>query len=198
MRIALFGGSFNPPHVGHLLAATYVRAVAGVDEVWLMPAHKHPFGKQLAPFEDRLALCDAMATLVHGLRVTDVERDVDGEGRTLHTVEHLRRLHPDHDFRLVVGADILHESHKWFAFDRLVELAPLIVLGRGGFTPPATPPGAFGERSVFLWNVPMPEVSSTEVRTRLIAGDDVSTRVPAPVLAEVDRRGLYRGVAVRG
>lgn len=195
MRVALFGGSFNPPHVGHLLAAAYVRAVAPVDAVWLMPAHKHPFGKQLTPFDDRVALCEKMAALVQGVSVTRVESEVAGEGRTLHTVEHLRAQFPEHSFRLVVGADILHEAHKWHAFDRLVTLAPLIVLGRGGFTPPASVPVHLGAESLFLWDVPMPEVSSTSVRARLAAREDVSALVAADVLAEIHRRGLYGTVA---
>jgi nicotinate-nucleotide adenylyltransferase len=191
MRVALFGGSFNPPHVGHLLAATYVRAVAPVDAVWLMPAHRHPFGKQLAPFEDRVALCRAMAGLVAGLEVTEVEAEVPGDGRTIRTVEHLQNRHPGHAFSLIVGSDILHESHKWFEFERLVSLAPLIVLARTGHAPPPRPTQGPLASSTFLWDVAMPEVSSTEVRARLARGDDASHLVAGPVLTEIARRGLY-------
>lgn len=192
MHVALFGGSFNPPHVGHLLAATYVRAVAGVDAVWLMPACRHPFGKQLAPFDARVALCERLASIVQGVEVTRVEEEVQGDGRTLHTVEHLLRRHPGHRWSLVVGADILHESHKWFAFDRLVALAPLIVLGRTGWVPPPVPRDGPLAGSRFLWDVAMPEVSSTEVRARLARGDDVSHLVARPVLDEIVARRLYR------
>lgn len=193
MHIALFGGSFNPPHVGHLLAATYVRAVAGVDAVWLMPAHRHPFGKTLAPFEDRVAMCESLAAALHGVEVTRVEEEVPGEGRTITTVEHLLRRHPDHRFSLVVGTDILHESHKWFAFERLVALAPLIVLGRTGFVAPPLPLPEALANARLLFEVPMPQVSSTDVRARLAKGEDASLLVPASVLAEIARRGLYRG-----
>lgn len=191
MRVALFGGSFNPPHVGHLLAAAYVRAVAQVDQVWLMPAFRHPFGKALAPFEDRVALCEAMGRLVDGLAVTRVEAELPDDGRTLHTLERLRERFPEHQFRLVVGADILHESHKWFAFERIVALAPLIVLGRTGYQPPdALPQGPLAS-GTFLWDVPMPQVSSTDVRGRLARGEDASHVVPGVVLEEIRRRGLY-------
>lgn len=61
MDIALLGGSFNPPHVGHLMAAVYVRATLRAREVWLLPSFHHPFGKQLAPFEARVEMCEAMA-----------------------------------------------------------------------------------------------------------------------------------------
>src|SRR5262245_35445385 len=108
MEIALFGGSFNPPHVGHLLAAWYVRATEAVDEVWLMPSHTHPCGKALAPFEHRVRMCELLCDDAAGwLKVTQVEKDVSSEGRTLHTLEHLRARHPEHRWVLVIGSDIL-------------------------------------------------------------------------------------------
>lgn len=187
MRIALFGGSFNPPHVGHLLGALYVRAVADVDAVWLMPAFRHPFGKVLASFDDRVALCESLAALVDGVEVTRIEEDVESDGRTIHTVEHLKRCFPQHSFRLVIGTDILHEAHRWYEFDRLVQLAPLLVLGRSGHHAPAD---RF-TNATFVDAVPMPEVSSTEVRRRLASGEDVSGLVPRPVIEIIEQRGLY-------
>jgi nicotinate-nucleotide adenylyltransferase len=191
MHVALFGGSFNPPHVGHLLAATYVRAVAPVDRVWLMPAHRHRFGKQLAPFDDRVALCEALASGLDGVEVTRVEEEVPGDGRTLATVEHLLRRQPGVRYSLVVGWDILADAHKWFAFDRLAELAPPIVLGRRGHRAPDNRAAGPFAKALFLDEVPMPEVSSTEVRARLARGEEVSQLVPAAVLAELRRRRLY-------
>lgn len=193
MQVALFGGSFHPPHVGHLLAATYVRAVAGVDAVWLMPASRHPFGKELAPFDARVALCEALASLVAGVAVSRAEAEVEGDGRTLHTVRHLAAKHPEHRFSLVVGSDILRETHKWYRFEELVALAPLVVLARSGHPIPpdaAATPGLRGAK--VLSEVVLPEVSSTEVRARLARGDDVGDLVPAPVLRAIEERGLYR------
>ena len=190
MRIALFGGSFHPPHVGHLLAATYVRAAAPVDELWFMPADRHAFGKPLASFDDRVALCESLAPLVPGSRVTRIEQEAGGGGRTLPVVEALVRRHPEHTFRLVVGSDILADGPKWHRFDELVRLAPLIVLARGGHPvdPSRVPPG-----STLLTDVVLPEVSSTEVRARLVRGEDVAGFVPVAVRAELERRGMRFG-----
>lgn len=188
MHVALFGGSFNPPHVGHLLSAAYVRAVTGVDAVWLMPAFRHAFRKELAPWEDRLRMCRAMASVLTQVEVTEVEADVPGDGRTLDTLEHLRALHPGFTFRLVIGTDILAETDQWKAFDRVVELAPPFILGRSGHPKPATLPAG----TTWLGEVPMPEVSSTEVRARLAAGADASALVPSQVLEVIRERGLYR------
>ncbi len=190
MRVALFGGSFHPPHVGHLLAASYVRAVAPVDELWFMPADRHAFGKPLADFEDRAALCEARASLVPDSRVTRIEQETGAGGRTLPVVEALVRRHPEHVFRLVVGSDILADGPKWYRFDQLVQLAPLIVLARGGhpLDERQVPAG-----STLLTKVTLPEVSSSLVRGRLAAGEEVAELVPAAVLLEMRRRGMRFG-----
>ncbi|HUQ07649.1 MAG TPA: nicotinate (nicotinamide) nucleotide adenylyltransferase [Kofleriaceae bacterium] len=188
--VAYFGGSFNPPHVAHTLVALYVLETAPVDELWFVPTYKHPFAKNkdLAPYDERVAMCElAVAPLGGRARVSRVEADVfaerGGDNRTLHTLEHLAETHPDHAFRLVVGADILHEVAKWHRWDEVCRRAPLIVIGRGGVE---APPGAT------ISELAMPEVSSTEVRRRIDAGQDASGLVSKAVLGYIDRRGLYR------
>jgi nicotinate-nucleotide adenylyltransferase len=180
LRIALLGGSFNPPHVGHLMNATYVLATREVDRVWLMPVYQHPFAKRLAPFEDRLRMCALAVThLGDAVQGSDVEREVPG-GRTVDTLEHLMARHPEHRFALIVGTDILPETSKWKAFDRVEQLAEVIVVARAGYpSPRASGP-------------PLPEVSSTLIRERLSRGEDVSALVPREVLRYVAERGLYR------
>jgi len=181
MRVALYGGSFNPPHVGHLLVTAYVLATGGVDEVWLLPSHRHPFGKKLAPFADRAEMCRLLASYFSaGVSVSTVEEELGGEGFTIDTVRFLIARHPDHAFRLVVGSDILDEAPKWRAFDEIERLAPLLVVARGGHPHPE----AHGPA--------MPEVSSTEVRARLAAGAGAEELVPRAVLAYVQASGLYR------
>jgi nicotinate-nucleotide adenylyltransferase len=184
VRIALFGGSFHPPHVGHLLAASYVRAVAPVDELWFLPVARHAFGKQLAPFVERAELCEALSTLVPGSRVCRIEQELDHGGRTLPVVEALLARHPEHTFRLVVGSDIVRDIPKWHRFDRLVALAPLIVLARGGH-PVDTRTLPAG--SLALTDIRLPEVSSTLVREKIDRGEDVSALVPRVVRALLAR-----------
>lgn len=180
MEVALLGGSFNPPHVGHLLAAHFVRATWPVDEVWLVPSHRHPFGKPLVEFEHRLRMCEAIAADASGwLKVSDVERDVPGEGRTVDTLEHLRRVHPSTAFTLVIGSDILPDLPKWKDFARIEQLARVLVLYRAGHPSPR----AFGP--------PLAQVSSTEIRERLARGDDPVELVPRAVLAYARQHRLY-------
>src|SRR5512138_417157 len=123
--IALLGGSFNPPHVAHLMAAYWTLATQGVAEVWLLPAYRHPFGKALAPFEDRVRMCELAAATLRGVHVCTAEAELTDDplcGKTARTLEHLVAKHPTLRFALVVGSDILRETEKWYRFDRVREL----------------------------------------------------------------------------
>lgn len=179
MRVALFGGSFNPPHVGHQLVALYVLETEPVDELWLVPCWKHPFAKELAPFAHRLRMCElAAAALGRRVRVSDVEGRLGGDkSRTLLTVKALQASHTDDDFALVIGADLEPELESWYGADELRRSVRLIVVGRGGF--------AGGS------SVAMPALSSTEVRGHLSRGERVDGLLPRSVLAYVRQHGLY-------
>jgi nicotinate-nucleotide adenylyltransferase len=182
-EIALLGGSFDPPHVGHLMAAWYVLATEPVAEVWLLPSYRHPFGKALAPFEDRVRMCRLAAVTVRGLHVCTAEAELRDDplvGRTARTLEHLGAKHPDRRFALVVGTDLLPETSTWHRWDRVLELARIVVVGRQGHEAGA------GGRPL------LPAVSSTEVRARLGRGEDVSHLVPRQVLGYLDEHRLYR------
>jgi nicotinate-nucleotide adenylyltransferase len=183
VRVALFGGSFNPPHVGHELAALYVLETAPVDELWFVPAFKHAFEKTLLPFEDRHQMCElAAAALGPRARVSDVERDLGGESRTLRTVRALQAQHPSHEFALVIGADLVGEVGSWYGAEELRRDVPFIVVGRSG----AARASAGGAPAV-----EMPAVSSTEIRRALAAGEPVTGLVSRPILAYIYARDLF-------
>jgi len=172
--------------VAHVMAAWWALATQGVQEVWLLPSFRHPFGKPLAPFEDRVEMCRLAVAAIRGAHVCGAEAELAGDplcGKTVRTLEHLRERHPDRDFALVVGADILPETPKWYRWDRVQELARVVVVGRQGY-----PGGAGGSAG----GAPMlPAVSSTEVRERLARGEDVSALVPRRVLEYARSRRLY-------
>ena len=181
MDVALIGGSFNPPHVGHLLAAHFVWATEPVDAVWLVPSAHHPFGKQLAPFAHRLRMCELLCADASGwLKVSDVEESLGGQGRTVDTLRHLADRFPDVRWTLVVGSDIVQDLPKWKEPEAIASLARLLVLNRAGHPSEA----AVGP--------PMAHVSSSEVRAALASGRDVTHLVPRAVLAYALAAGLYR------
>ncbi|MGD0836230.1 MAG: nicotinate (nicotinamide) nucleotide adenylyltransferase [Polyangia bacterium] len=178
MRVALFGGSFNPPHVAHQLVALYVLETTDVDQLWLTPCSRHPFDKPLAPFHHRLSMCElAVAGLGQRIRVSDIEDRLGGESRTLITLKALRVQHPDHEFRLVVGADIEPEMPLWYGANELRRETPVIVVGRSGY----------GQRDGLV----MPAVSSTEVRARIKRGQAVAHLVPRSVVDYIREQRLY-------
>lgn len=171
MRVAVYGGSFNPPHVGHAMVAAWLTWTGRVDEVWLVPAWRHAFDKPLAPFEARVAACRVLAAHISPrVRVETLERDLPAPSYTIHTLDTLAARHPDHRFQLVVGADVLPQLPSWRAWDEIAARYAPIIVNRAGH-PPA------GEGPVF------PEVSSTEVRRRVEAGEPVDAWLPAGVLA---------------
>src|SRR5512138_3250061 len=135
-RVALFGGSFNPPHVAHQLVALYVLETQPVDELWFVPTYAHPFGKQLVAYEHRIAMCElAAAPLGPRVRVSRAEAELAARpgfvaSHTLDLVDLLAAR--GHALRLVVGADILGEAASWYRWDDVIARAPLIVIGRAG------------------------------------------------------------------
>ena len=191
-RVALFGGSFNPPHIAHQLVALYVLETQPVDELWFVPTYSHPFGKQLAPYADRVAMCELVAAaLGPRAKVSRAEEELAQRpdfvaSRTLDLVEHLAV--PDRTLRLVIGGDILGEAAKWYRWDDLVARAPLIVIGRSGHP---LPTGSIATQIV------MPEVSATRVRELCARNDDAADELlacllPATVLRYIADRELYR------
>ena len=191
MRVGLFGGSFNPPHIAHELVALYVLETQPVDELWFVPVFAHAFGKDLAPYEHRIAMCELIASsLGPRARVSRAEQQLAARpgfavSRTLDLVEHLAR--PDRELRLVVGADILGETAKWYRWADVVAKAPLIAIGRGGFPVP--------EGSI-VTGVTMPEISATRIRDVLAAGGVVAPELvallPHQVLRYIASHDLYR------
>lgn len=181
MNVAVFGGSFNPPHVAHVLTIAWVLASEAVDEVLVVPTFRHPFAKALAPYEARVAMCELAVDWLPNVRVSRVEEELGGESRTLRTLEHLSELHPDWQMRLVMGADLVLEADKWFRFDRIQALAPPLVLGRVGFNVSGAPSAV------------LPGVSSTEIRAMIAAARwaELQPLMPRKVLAYLQDHPLY-------
>jgi nicotinate-nucleotide adenylyltransferase len=181
-RIAVLGGSFDPPHVAHVLLATFVLLLGEVDEVLVVPVFEHAFGKRLAPFEERLRLCELAFAPLRGVGVSRIEADLPRPNRTLVTLEHLAKARPDASFRLVVGSDVLLDAHKWYAFDELTRRAPLLIVPRAGYPHPGA--------------AALPDVSSTFVRELLMrrdqaAVDELRGVVPSACLAYILEKNLY-------
>ncbi|GAC1351582.1 MAG: nicotinate (nicotinamide) nucleotide adenylyltransferase [Polyangiales bacterium] len=182
--VAIFGGSFNPPHVSHVLAAAYVLACSEVDRLLVVPAFQHPFAKALTSFSHRLAMCRLAFADLGRVSVSSVEEDLGGESITVRTLEHLQASHPGWSMRLVVGADVVHEMARWTQPERVRALAPAIILGRVGVV---LPPEFSGVANV------LPEVSSSQIRKAIgEATTPVDAMLPLSVARYIRTHGLYR------
>ena len=184
--VAIYGGSFDPPHVSHVLAAVYALKVGGFERVLVVPVFEHAFHKQLTSFEHRVRMCELAFEGILGVEVSTVERELQTPSLTLRTVEHLASAHPDWELGLLVGSDVLSETAKWHAFDRVSALAPPYVVARPGYEHP--------DADAVL----LPDVSSTRIREALGApeqGDHaalVAASVPRAVLEYIHQQGLYK------
>ncbi len=169
--IAVYGGSFNPPHVGHALVAAWSLWTGQADRVWLVPTFRHAFDKTLAPFEERLALCRALARDVGDrIEVQTLEAELPVPSYTVDTLRTLRNRHADVRLRLLVGADVLDQVDEWKDWPAIVEEFAPIVVGRAGY------PEVEGAPT-------FPGVTSTDLREWLAAGKSVHGLVTASVEA---------------
>ena len=192
----VFGGSFNPPHVGHLVVAEACAQAAGLERVLWVPAATPPHkrgDRSLASAEARLRMVEAAVAGNPRFEVSDVEV---ARGDVSYTVDTLRGLARDHDrLALLLGGDSLAGFPSWRAPEAIVRLARLVVYRRpGDGVDLGALPGGLGQ-AVTVVDGPELAVSSTEVRARIAAGKTVRYLVPDGVRDIVATEGLYRGTA---
>ncbi|MFO7652263.1 MAG: nicotinate (nicotinamide) nucleotide adenylyltransferase [Candidatus Krumholzibacteriia bacterium] len=207
---ALFGGSFDPIHAGHLALVRRLLEDGLADGVVVVPAGRHPLRPEAAaPGADRAAMARLAFAGWPRVRVDDreVARARDGEPTyTVDTLAELQAEEPQARWRLVVGADNLPDLPRWRDLPRLLELATLVVVAREGWDgvlPPqvtAAADAAGSESAPVVLSVGdfRHPASATEIRRRLAAGDPPGPHLPAAVAAYIGERGLYRAAAGGG
>jgi nicotinate-nucleotide adenylyltransferase len=187
VRLGVLGGTFDPPHVGHLLAASDAFEALALDRMLFIPAAAHPFkgDSVVASAQQRL---DMLALLIgndvrFGIDTIEIERP--GLSYTVDTLSDLARRYPDAERFFLIGEDLVDQVATWRTPERLPELAEIVVLARAAAAEAA--PHRFrrlGTRRV--------DVSSTEIRARARAGQSLHGFVPDPVAAYIRDAGLYR------
>ena len=191
MRLGVLGGSFDPVHHGHLIAARTLREKLELDAVMLIPAGQQPFKRDGhgASGEDRVAMTELAVVGEPGLAVDRIEVDRAGPSYTVDTLVALKAGQPGAELVLLVGADAAAELPAWREAERIRELARVVVFTRAGADPPR-----LDERVV---EVPVLEISSTDIRARVGAGLSIRFLVPEVVAAYITANGLYRRETVR-
>ena len=188
-RIGLFGGTFDPPHVGHLVTAVNVRHALHLDQVILMVANdpwQKSGGREVTPAVDRLAMVEAAVSGVDGLVAGSDEIDRGGPSYTADTLVQLAERHPSVEWYTIIGDDAAASLDTWERVEQVVDLSHLVVVDR---------PGHHATLSTrYEWihvESPRLEVSSTDLRSRFVDGRPLDYLVTEPVRRVIVSRGLY-------
>ncbi|MFD1177704.1 nicotinate-nucleotide adenylyltransferase [Paenibacillus puldeungensis] len=191
-KIGIMGGAFDPIHLGHLLAAEAAREQYHLEEVWFMPSHIPPHKHQAGVSgEQRLEMVKAAIQSNTDFKPLDIELQRGGVSYTVDTIREIRSIHPDLELYFIIGADMVNYLPKWEGIEDLAGMVRFIGLQRPGsfLELDALPP--FIQESVLLAEMPLVDISSSLIRSRLLAGQSVRYMVPDPVYEYMIRSGLY-------
>ena len=183
-------GSFNPPHMGHLIIAQYMATRMGIDEVQLIVSPQNPLKEAsgLAPAEHRLKMT-RMATARNALlKVNAVEFKLPVPSYTINTLEHLQKAHPRNSYRLIIGSDNLAVFRQWKDWERILKDFGCLVYMRPGH--PVTPLSK--RKGVEVCHAPYLDISATYVRERINGQESIRYLVAPSVEAYIVKHGLYR------
>jgi nicotinate-nucleotide adenylyltransferase len=199
LRLGLLGGTFNPPHIGHLVCAQEAHAQLGLDRVLLVPVHTPPHKETDGDpgVEVRVALCEAAVAGDERLGVSRAEADVPGRSYTVDTLNRLHDARPDDQLTFIVGGDMAASLPQWREPQAILELCTIGAAARDGVGRDEVLerlerelPGASSRIQFF--DMPRIDISSTLIRRRVAAGEPVRYLVPDGVAATIEREGLYR------
>ena len=187
-RVAIFGGSFDPIHNGHLALAGEVLSRGLAGEVWFMvtPQNPHKQGNTLSDEQLRLQMVQLAVEGTPAFKACDFEFALPRPSYTVHTLAALEQAYPDREFVLLIGADNWEKFHKWYKWETILSRYKIIVYPRGNEQEPPLPAGV-------VWlPAPLYDVSSTMVRDAVVAGKDISYLVPQPVAGYIEEKSLYK------
>ncbi len=196
MRIGIFGGTFNPPHLGHLVCAQEAYLQLDLDQVMLIPARVPPHKpvEEEPGAEHRLELCRLAVQGDERFVVSDIEINRAGPSYTVDTLVELHSRAPDNELFLIVGGDIAAGFAQWHQPERVLSLATLAVAKRRGTSRESVDAALDqlkgGERATFF-RMPRIGLSSTMLRERVCAKQPVRYLVPDPVIRYIDEHHLY-------
>jgi nicotinate-nucleotide adenylyltransferase len=193
MKIGLMGGTFDPIHIGHLLAAQSVSEELGLDEVWFVPTNvpPHKAASGAAAPQERLAMVRLAIEGYDRFKAEPIELERGGVSYSIETVVLLRSRYPDHDFYYIIGADMVRYLPKWVRIEELAKQVTFVGLQRPGFDAEldSLPPQL--RAKVRLASMPQMELSSTRIRERRASGLPVRYMVPDRVNDYIEVNRLY-------
>ena len=193
MRLGLFGGTFDPIHVGHLILAEQCREACGLDQVWFVVANEPPHkrGLKRTGVHHRLEMARLAIAGNPGFAASDIEADRSGPSYSVDTLEQIQAERPGDELFFLIGGDSLVDLPTWREPDRIARMASIVVVNRPGAQAEAPDLGADAKPFVIL-PIPPIGVSSSDLRRRLAEGRSVRYMVPGAVAAYIEAHKLYR------
>ena len=190
-KIGIFGGSFNPIHVGHAIIASAILRQQLIDQLWFMVTPENPFkkGQNLAPEHHRLCMAELVARRITGAVTSAFEMQLPRPSYTIDTLNALQKRFPDDEFYLIIGADNWAQWDKWKSPSEIVSKYHILIYPRLGFD--VTIPEEFHDR-VMLVDAPIIEVSSTEIRQLIAQHLSPAFYVTDDVNKYITENSLYR------
>lgn len=190
MNILVYGGSFDPPHIGHAMVASHALQSGWAQQVWLMPSPQNPLKSDCtsASALQRVEMCRALCNNVRGLEVSDVELNMPLPSYTVRTLEALASRWPQHTFRLLIGSDNWLLFSQWYGCERIISEFGITIYPRPGYEvdPQLLPPNVD-----LLKEAPQVLISSTWVRNAFLKGYNLNFFVPGEVLHYIEKHRLY-------
>jgi len=186
------GGTFDPLHIGHMMAAEAARDTYGLQEVWFMPSHIPPHKHEAGVSgEDRLAMVQEAVKNHEAFCTLDWEVVRGGVSYTYEPIRRLQEEYPHFDLYFIIGADMVQYLPKWNEIEELVQRLTFIGVGRPGTPLDLDALPDFIAKKVLLADMPLVDISSTMLRERAAAGKSIRYMVPEAVFDYVQRSGLY-------
>ncbi len=191
MKVGIFGGTFNPPHMGHLIVAEHVRIELSLDRVMFVPAFipPHKVHNDIVSSEHRIAMLKLAIRDNPYFEISESELRRGGVSFTVDTLHDLTVEHPADKFILLIGMDNILEFHTWKSPERILDLANVVVMTRPGFTEKTNP--LINNYAMEVCPVPEIGVSSTEIRKRVHEGRSIRYLVPDSVRDYLLQQKLY-------
>lgn len=190
-RVGLFGGTFDPPTIAHLIAAEWTREELNLDEVWFMPAWQNPLKTKngISSPEIRLEMLENAVIENDNFIVNTIEFARKGLSYTYDTIKQIKSENQDKEFYLIQGTDAILQIEEWYRWDDLLDEVKFVVLTRPGFDPVRISEGT--RRRITLLQMPELDLSATLVRERVHSGKSIKYLVPESVIRVIEKYSLY-------
>lgn len=194
MRLGLFGGTFDPIHLGHLILAETCREACGLDRVWFVVAGEPPHKRERrTDVDDRIEMVKIAIAGNASFELSDIETKRPGPHYSVETLEQVRIERPEDELFFLIGGDSLTELASWRSPERIVELARLVVVNRPGWIPPTELADTRLVSAIYQYvEIPPIGIASRDIRDRAAAGSTIRYRVPRGVEEYIRLRKLYQ------